>query len=328
MDHGHISEDLARRIGLLRERIEATKIPASQLDESMNFATWNIRDFGKKARSDDAIHLIAEIIYQFDLVALVELRDDLSDLKRVMQILGPYWKVVFSDFGSDRAANSERVAYLFDKRMVSFSGLAAEASPPRARPERDIDYQQLFTWWRAPYMASFRAGSFDFVVLSAHMRWGRKLSERRDALENLGKWIKERVHDDAVLDRDWIVAGDFNIPKIGDRYFKALSQDFLRMPAALGGVRYTNVAGALGPKSRQHNYDQILHVPRVGERTLGKAGILDFATGGLMKKLLPGVAAKDRTYQLSDHLPLWIQIDTDLDDWRLDHPDAALQQII
>lgn len=318
MDHGQIGPDLARRIALLRERIETSRIPPSQLDESLNFATWNIRDFGKSPRSDDAIHLIAEILYQFDLTAVTEVRDDLTDLKRVLRVLGPYWKVVFSDFGSDRAANSERMAFVYDKRMAVFTGLAAEATPPRARPEGGGDYQQLHTWWRAPYMESFQAGTFDFIVLSAHMRWGNSKTERREALGHLGAWVKERVGDDNASDRDWIVAGDFNIPKLNDSLYRALSQDFLKMPGMLGGVRYTNVAGALGPENRQHNYDQILHVPRVGRRTLGKAGILDFAGDGLMARLLPDTDPARRTYELSDHLPLWVQIDTDIDDWRLD----------
>jgi len=47
-----------------------------------------VREFGKKSRSEPAVHYIAEIIGQFDLVSLVELRDDLTDLGRVLKILG------------------------------------------------------------------------------------------------------------------------------------------------------------------------------------------------------------------------------------------------
>ena len=133
MLHGDISADLAGKLKILRERIEAAEIPASKLDESLNIAAWNIRDFGKNPRTPEAIHMIAEILNQFDLIALVELRDDLSDLRKVMEILGPFWKIVFCDARTDAAGNRERVGYLYDKRMAVFTGLAAEANPPRKR---------------------------------------------------------------------------------------------------------------------------------------------------------------------------------------------------
>jgi hypothetical protein len=63
-----------------------------------------VREFGKVRRSEAAIHYIAEILGQFDLVSLVELRDDLTDLGRVLKILGPYWRVVYSDMIPDPAA--------------------------------------------------------------------------------------------------------------------------------------------------------------------------------------------------------------------------------
>ena len=46
MDHGRISVDTARSVRALRRRIERAEIPDSRLDESINVATWNIREFG------------------------------------------------------------------------------------------------------------------------------------------------------------------------------------------------------------------------------------------------------------------------------------------
>ena len=78
----------------LKKRIDAAKIPSSKFDETINVAIWNIRESGKSPRTDAAIHYIAEILGQFDLIALVELRDALADLGRVLPILGPRWHVV------------------------------------------------------------------------------------------------------------------------------------------------------------------------------------------------------------------------------------------
>ena len=68
MHHGTISKPIADGLLELRSRIEKGGIPSSKLDETLNLATWNIREFGKKTRSEAAIHYIAEILSQFDLI--------------------------------------------------------------------------------------------------------------------------------------------------------------------------------------------------------------------------------------------------------------------
>lgn len=47
MFHGKISPEIAQGLKVLRERIERVNIPPSILDETLNFATWNIREFGR-----------------------------------------------------------------------------------------------------------------------------------------------------------------------------------------------------------------------------------------------------------------------------------------
>src|SRR6058998_2477771 len=133
MNHGDISPEIAKGLKVLQERIANAGIPSSKLDETLNIATWNIREFGKKARSEAAIHYIAEILGQFDLISVVELRDDLSDLARVLAILGPYWRVVYSDMIPDAGGNRERLGFVYDQRAVAFTGFAAEANPPRKK---------------------------------------------------------------------------------------------------------------------------------------------------------------------------------------------------
>ena len=145
------------------------------------------------------------VIGRFDLVALTEVRRDLSDLLRVMDLLPPYWDFVVSDYGSDRAANKERVAYVFDKRVVRFTGLAAEADPPRKRNEQGR-YAPSFTWWRAPYIASFCSGNFDFVIVTVHLRWGSGAAERLVPLK-----ARKRSRDECGFDRDLLVVGDMDM---------------------------------------------------------------------------------------------------------------------
>lgn len=311
MHHGTVDKKIAMGLKVLKDRITSAQIPPSKLDESILLATWNVREFGKRPRLDSSIHYIAEVIGQFDLVALAEVRDNLSDLARVLPILGPYWKVVFSDYMTDPGGNRERIAYVYDKRAVSFTGLAAEASPRRTK--RGTEYLPEKTWWRAPYMASFRAGNFDFVLIAVHIRWGKSEANRTQELQMLADWIDQRRKEPFVFDKDIIVLGDFNIPDTEGPLFKAITSRGLRMPTALQGTTHgSNLA-------KNKRYDQILHYPLYSNLFTNAGGILDFYQGD-HKSLYPeqDLNLHKFTFELSDHLPLWIRIDTDIDDMKLD----------
>jgi hypothetical protein len=219
----------------LKKRITAAKIPPSKLDETINVAIWNIREFGKKPRTEAAIHYIAEILGQFDLVALVELRDALADLGKILPILGPSWHVVYSDWIDDSGGNDERTAFLYDARAVTFNGLAAEVDAPRKKSA--TEYLATQSFWRAPYLCSFRAGNFDFLALATHTRWGDSLKGRQAELQMLADWIDVRMKSKAVEDKDLIVMGDFNIPKIKDSLFNALTSRGLRIPQVLANLK-------------------------------------------------------------------------------------------
>jgi hypothetical protein len=110
MFHGEITAEIAGGLLELDKRIGASNIPPSRLDERITLATWNVREFGKKRRLPTSLHYIAEVLGQFDLIAVVEVRDNLADLETVMEYLGPYWRVVFSDYITDCGGNRERIA--------------------------------------------------------------------------------------------------------------------------------------------------------------------------------------------------------------------------
>lgn len=309
MFHGKISKEIAGGLVELQMRIASAKIPPSMLDESINVATWNIREFGKKKRSEAAVHYIAEILGQFDIIGIVELRDDLTDLNRVLNILGPYWRAIYSDMIPDAGGNRERIAYIYDKRAVVFNGLAAEANPPRTK--KGTEYLSEISWWRSPYMASFRSGNFDFVLLTTHIRWGDDEKNREKELTLLAEWVDAKRKEKNVEDKDIIVMGDFNIPSRKSPLFEAMVSKGLVIPNAL----LKSDPGSNLEKNKR--YDQILHCPIYPENFTNNGGVLDFYTGNVTR-LFPGVSKTDFTYQMSDHLPLWIQINTNIESQKLD----------
>jgi len=312
MNHGKVSAEIAEGLLALRKRIEAAAIPSSKLDESINIATWNIREFGKARRTAKSIHYIAEILGQFDLVGIVELQENLGDLGRVLQILGPYWRAVYSDVIPDYGGDYERLGYIYDKRAVTFNGLAAEADSPRKKV--GDEYIPEISFWRAPYLASFKAGSYDFVVLSVHVRWGDRIAARTGELEALAKWVSDHQSREHTVDRDIIVMGDFNIPSRRSPTYAAITKYGLQIPSKLAQRTFGSNL------EKDKHYDQILHYPRHGDAFTNAGGILDFYIDKKhIKELYPDGLTKDEfTYQMSANLPLWMQINTDLESQKLE----------
>ena len=309
MFHGKLPLDIASGLKVLRERIEAAKIPSSKLDETLNIATWNVRELGKVRRSEAAIHYIAEILGQFDLISLVELRDDLTDLGRVLKVLGPYWRVVYSDMIPDSGGNRERLAFVYDHRAVSFTGLAASVNPPRKKSGKE--YVPEFSWWRAPYMASFSSGNFDFVVIVAHIRWGDGVADRLPEIRSLAEWADLKRRQDTAEDKDILMMGDFNIPSQKSELFEAITSKGLSIPKALQKLTFgTDLA-------KGKRYDQILHYANYPENFTNLGGVLDFYQGD-SEPLFLGLSKDKFTFQISDHLPLWMQMNTDIDGQQLD----------
>lgn len=306
---GEFGPETARRIKAIRDRIDEAKIPPSCLDENMIIGTWNVRNLGKSPRLADSKRIIAEIIGQFDLVALTEVRDDLSDLDDILDVLGPYWRCVYSDYRSDAAGNRERIAYVYDKRMLVFTGLAAEADPPRYKEGDDYRLQHP-DWWRSPYMASFRAGNFDFVMMTAHIRYSGGVRRRAKEIGALADWVEDRRTAKAQADKDFILVGDFNIPSRRSAAYKALTKHSLQAPAGLVNITGTNL-------KEDKFYDQIVHSPTRADRFTGKGGLIRFYEES-HTELFPDLSLHEFKEQISDHYPLWLSVDTWIEGEQLD----------
>jgi len=128
----------------------------------------------------------------------------------------------------------------------------------------------------------------------------------------LADWVAKRRTEKYVTDKDFILMGDFNIPADDDELFAAITSKGLRMPEAMRGQHGSNLM-------RDKHYDQILHYPSETNTFTDYGGILDFYKRS-HRPLFPGIAMTKRefTYQMSDHLPLWVQLRTDVEDERLD----------
>jgi hypothetical protein len=74
---------IATKLIELKAGIQEAKIPQRTVEGRLMLATWNLREFGEskfELRGKEPIYYIAEIISSFDLVAIQEVRKDLSSL--------------------------------------------------------------------------------------------------------------------------------------------------------------------------------------------------------------------------------------------------------
>lgn len=334
--------------GLTRLRAQLdVEVPARTQEETLLLATWNIREFDSAAygeRSLEPLHYIAEIIARFDLVAVQEVRRDLKALKRLMEILGRHWSYLVTDVTEGQAGNKERMAYVFDTRKVTFGGLASElVLPPFKIKGADgkttlTPAQQLA---RTPFVCGFQAGWTKFLLATVHILYGDSKPNdprRVQEIHQLAQFLRSRTLDRTSWSNNLIVLGDFNIFRREDATMGALEEAGFVIPEELQEVPGTNV-----PQNK--HYDQIAFRVREDRlETTGRAGVFDpfesvyrvtrengegddeaeyaedigeayqFSGKGARRKKRDAKGRTRyyktywRTHQLSDHLPMWVEL--------------------
>lgn len=267
------------------------KIPSRRVNENVLIATWNIQQFSNK-KSSRALQYIADICERFDLIALQEVKTDLRGLGRLQAFLPGNYRILVCD----PTGNSERFAFLYDKRTVIPTGLVCEIG--FNVPAKTHQGYQLH---RMPYCASFKAGRFDFAIVNAHIYFGKTKKERIQREEEINQLVKfidrrARTERNKVFDRDFFVVGDFNIEKEGDRFFDALLSKGFKIPTKLKNLK-TNFA-------RDKTFDKIVWVDRPSFSFTKKINVVPFG-----QVLFQDSTPKGGKKQISDHLPLWAEFE-------------------
>lgn len=329
-------------IAALRKQRQAT-VPERTLKQTLLLATWNLRDFGnedKRARPngegrpgprlDESFYYIAEIISSFDIVAIQEI-NSLDALGRIMKILGPSWSYLTTDINPAKAGNFEHMTFVFDTRKIWFKHMAGQ-----------VVTDEVPQFVRTPYYAAFQSGWFKFSLCTVHILYGdyRDTTNRIAEINEIARFLSDRVERTG---ENMILLGDFNIISRDDATFKPLDDHGWTVPLDFE----TNVRG-------NKAYDQMAFKVKEGQLRRGSsdpsAGAFDFfesvflkdawqdyfeiakATGRSMKSWDVTVKWPQndrvltreeyyqewRTWQISDHLPLWIELEIDFTDDYLD----------
>ena len=320
--------------GLLRLKTALDgQVSRRRTEANLLVASWNIKEFGHTTqRLPEAYFYIAEILSRFDLIAVQEVKSTLKDLDIVMRILGGKWDYIVNDITEGGQGNSERSAYLYNTDRVKLSGLAGEIV---LWPELtgDSPVQQLK---RTPYATGFKAGWKSFAMLNLHLHPGDEIEDlafRKEEVRLLLAALEEKI--DQPWTRNIVLCGDFNLH----------SGDDDSTVEAINDMGYCEVDGLVGKQTNDANtqvYDRLFYRKnpyfKLIEDSHGKSvgGVFNpfefvyrfedhlqykqdmiAVYGGSRNLESDAEALRDyflhywRRNQISDHLPIWFELQTD-----------------
>ena len=217
------------------------------------------------------------------------------------------------------------MAFLYDKNKITFKNLAGEIVLPL---NKLIDGKLQFA--RTPYCVAFQAGWFKFVITTVHIFYGSTSAvdkkKREKEIDTLTALLSKRAKNENT---SYILLGDFNIPNVKDDTMKALEKYGFFVPSAI--KEHPTDLGAT------KHYDQIAFNLKLDEKMTvfsenqQKAGSFNFAKTVFTKDdvefyrkhfvdKIEGKSEQEiekyflttwRTFQMSDHLPLWAELKID-----------------
>ena len=318
--------------GLLRLKTALkAEIPTKTTTRNLLIATWNIRDFDSKNygfRSQEAIYYIAEIIDHFDLVAVQEVNENLYGLNRVKQVLGFSWKVIYSDVTEGNSGNNERLAFLYDSRKLSFTGLAGEVVIPPVKvqtPEGEKTYEPQNQLARTPLLIGLRTSWFKFSISTVHIIDGAGVNDeprRVKEIELLSDFLAARTDNKHAHSNNMILLGDFNIFKPSNQTFQHITRNFYippelqNLPSNVPQNKFYDQIAFRGdvPTARIDGgiFNFFDHVYRLEDETEYASQMpATYHDKTEDDKKTRYFKTYWRTHQMSDHLPMWTELQID-----------------
>ena len=309
---------------LLRLRKHLDEIPQKTATETLLIATWNIREFGDNRRKE-SLHYIAEIVSRFDLVAIQEVSSNMKGLQNLVSLLDLNWDYIVTDTTDGTTGGWERMAFLYDKSKISFRKMAGEIVLPK-----DSLINDELQFARTPYCVAFQAGWFKFVLATVHIHYGSNSvadrKKREKEIDVLTSLLSKRAKKEDV---SYILLGDFNIPNVNDDTMKALERYGFTVPAEiknhptdLGGTsHYDQIAFNLKldknmtvfsekeQKAGAFHFEDTVYTEK--DLDTYKAYFLSKIEGKTEQEIKTYYLSSWRTYQMSDHLPLWVELKID-----------------
>jgi hypothetical protein len=255
-------------------------------------------------------------------------------------------KIILPLGSSIRFAKNARVQITADDG-IDIESTATPTLPETAEivlpPNSLLGGPQQFA--RTPFIVSFQAGWLKINLATVHIYYGTGtagIERRKDEIRRLTELLADRAKSDSDSDADsyFIALGDFNIVDPEHETMDALQTNEFMIPEPLQKVPgsnvkqdkfYDQIALWTGESSRRKTYTRILPY---------RAGVFDFfdvvyrmdeedTYRPLMRKPdshdFYSSYASWRTHQMSDHLPMWVELHIDFAREYLDDIEADIQ---
>lgn len=245
--------------------------------QAITIASFNIRIFSDKSRDDEDLGHIADILEKYDVIAIQELRDE-EVLQRTVALLkerGKEYEYEVSDEVGKEV--KERYAFLYRKDRVK------KIQEGKLYEERKDEFI------REPFYATFKAGNFDFTLITIHVLFGSSEKARRPEIKELAT-VYNKVQDEDPTEQDIILLGDFNFPPAdkGFNDLKAIStMTFLIEPPVKTTVTDTSL------------YDNFWFQKEYVREYLGESGVNKF------DEIMFNNDDNKAKQAVSDHRPIW-----------------------
>jgi endonuclease/exonuclease/phosphatase family metal-dependent hydrolase len=260
--------------------------------DTVTIASWNVWNLGENSDVEDR----AAVIAQFDIVALQEVEaiqglDGL--LSQVESDTSLNWEYVISTrVGEGNAA--EYYAFLYRTDRVTYIECSAHVYPEPAPDD----------FSREPFFATFRAGGFDFTLITVHVTWGLWASLRTAECRRLAE-VWKYVQDLDPDENDLILVGDFNRDKPTHSAFNDLEALGLTALLRTTGTRTTFGATASGGSWYDHMW---IDPAYTSAEWTGQSG------AGTPNNDSSGTGCPAALKRASDHCPVWAIFSTTSDD--------------
>ena len=343
-------EGLLRLRKQISNQLPSRSVKDSLMLATWNIRDFGSAKLNPSPRSKESLYYIAEIISAFDLVAVQEVNNNMQPFLEVMKILGPAWDYIATDVTEGTGGNGERMAFVYDKAKVLFRNIAGEIVLPKKALLGDEQEQFARTPFLVKFQSGWCRFTLNTVHLYYGSDTGEKLERRVKEIDKIAEFLAARAEKDGenyILLGDMnIVSPDDKTMKALKKHKFILPSELVKEKIPDEFLHNDPTAAPPAPANppddftsnmnRDKFYDQIAFYSKKNELELGKskknAGVFNFYDsvfreadwkvyydastiknkwGATDAKRQTYFTKKWRTWQMSDHLPLWTELNID-----------------
>jgi deoxyribonuclease-1-like protein len=242
----------------------------------IRISSWNLQNFGK-SKTENEIEFVADILMEFDVVALQEIVAGFGGAQAVAKLVdllnrsGSSWNYIVSDPTNSTPYATERYAYVWKTDRVKFEG----------RSWLDQNFVSVID--REPYMIDLNYNAHAFTLVNYHAIPKNKQPETEI---KYFKFLPSKYPD-----KNLVFLGDFNVPH-SHTVFNPIKR--LGYQSVLFNQKTTMKMKCKNGECLASEYDNIFYNTR-RLMLLNQGVVLIYKKFSNMKEVR----------RISDHIPVW-----------------------